>query len=194
MLILDDLSFSYGEEKVFEHVSRKFPNTGIYALMGASGCGKSTLFSVIAGILKPSGGSVKYDGKLSVAFQEPRLLPHMTALENVNFVLGGKKATLPDALSALRDVGLAENGDENKYPSELSGGMQKRVSFARALAYGGDILLLDEPFSGIDEERKDKLIAKIKNIGQKSLVIMTTHEISEAEKCADEIITFGSLG
>lgn len=193
MLELNDLSFSYGGEKVFKHISHIFPNTGVYAVMGASGCGKSTLFSVIAGILEPSGGSVKYDGKLTVSFQEPRLLPHMTALENVNFVLSGKKSTLSRALSALRVVGLAENGDENKYPAELSGGMQKRVSFARALAYGGDILLLDEPFSGIDEERKDKLIAEIKEIGKKSLVIMTTHEISEAEKCADEIILFGDL-
>lgn len=189
MLKIDNLSFSYGKDKIIENFSLELDGNGIYAIMGPSGCGKSTLFSLICGLQKPDSGSISHDYKrISYAFQEPRLLPHMTAAENINFVLGGKKTTLAKAKKALASVGLGEDAD--KYPFELSGGMQKRVSLARAIAYGGDFLLLDEPFTGLDEETKDDMIELIKEIGKSTFILMITHDVSESEKCAKKIILF----
>ncbi len=192
MLKIENLSFSYGKEKVLNDFSLELQDQGIYAVMGPSGCGKSTLFSLICGLIKPHSGKISHDfRRISYAFQEPRLIPHMTAAENVNFVLGGKKSTLYKAKKALESVGLGE--DTEKYPSELSGGMQKRVSLARAFAYGGDFLLLDEPFAGLDDETKNEIIQILKEIGKSTLVLMITHEISESEKCADDILLFNQI-
>ncbi len=192
MLKIEKLSFSYGKEKILNEFSLVLEDKGIYAIMGPSGCGKSTLFSLICGILKPQIGDINHDFKrISYVFQEPRLIPYMTAAENVNFVLGGKKITLNKAKNALDAVGLYD--DHKKYPSELSGGMQKRVALARAIAYGGDFLLLDEPFTGLDEETKDIIIKLIRDIGKSSLVLMITHDSSEAEKCAAEILRFDQI-
>lgn len=192
MLKTDKLSFSYGKEKILNDFSLTVDGNGIYAIMGPSGCGKSTLFSLISGLLKPQSGEITHDfERISYAFQEPRLIPHMTAAENVNFVLGGKKSTLERAIKALNAVGLG--GDSDKYPSELSGGMQKRVALARALAFDGDFLLLDEPFTGLDDETKDNIIQLIKEVGKSKLVLMITHDISEAEKCEANIFQFNQL-
>lgn len=192
MLKTDKLSFSYGKEKILNDFSLTVDGNGIYAIMGPSGCGKSTLFSLISGLLKPQSGEITNDfERISYAFQEPRLIPHMTAAENVNFVLGGKKSTLERAIKALHAVGLG--GDSDKYPSELSGGMQKRVALARALAFDGDFLLLDEPFTGLDDETKDNIIQLIKEVGKSKPVLMITHDISEAEKCEANIFQFNQL-
>lgn len=191
MLKLEELSFSYGDKVIFENINLELPSRGIVALMGASGCGKSTLFSVIAGVLSPTSGRVTADGILSISFQEPRLLPHMTAEENICFVLGKREDAHEISKKILADVGLADSAD--KYPSELSGGMQKRVSLARALAYGGDIILLDEPFTGVDEERKKELTALVKRTAENALVLMTSHDRAEVEACADRIIMFDEL-
>lgn len=192
MLKIDKLSFSYGKEKILNDFSLELDGNGIYVIMGPSGCGKSTLFSLISGLLKPQSGEIKHDfERISYAFQEPRLIPHMTAAENVNFVLGGKKSTLGNAIRALESVGLGD--DAEKYPSELSGGMQKRASLARAFAYEGDFLLLDEPFTGLDAETKDSIISLIKEIGKEKLVLMITHDSEEAEKCVADILHFDQI-
>ena len=192
MLKIDRLSFSYGKEKILNDFSLELCGNGVYAIMGPSGCGKSTLFSLISGLLKPQSGEIKHDfERISYAFQEGRLIPHMTAEENVNFVLGGKKSTLAKAKSALESVGLGD--DSGKYPSELSGGMQKRVSLARAIAFEGDFFLFDEPFAGLDEETKDNIINLIREIGKNKLVLMITHDSAEAEKCEADILQFNQL-
>lgn len=192
MLDIKNLSFSYkkNEKKpIIDNFSHTFPNSGIFVIMGSSGCGKTTLFSLIAGLIKPDSGEIITDArKIVFDFQEPRLLPWLTALQNVNFVLGGKKDTIVKAEKALSRVGLSDFA--GLYPDELSGGMQKRVALARALAYEeeGCILLLDEPFSGVDEESKTKLYEIIKALSQRSLVLLITHDSSEAEKYGDKII------
>lgn len=179
MLEIKDLNFSYGEKKIFSDFSISVPDSGIYVLMGPSGCGKSTLFSLIAGFLKSDSGSIKNDAeKPAFSFQEPRLIPSENALDNVNFVLGGKKETLEKAVGVLSELGLSDA--LYKYPSELSGGMQKRVSLARALAYDGDFLLLDEPLTGLDGEIKEKILSKIKEIGKRVPILMITHDKEEA--------------
>lgn len=192
MINIEDLSFSYGEEQVIRSLSLKLPERGVFAIMGPSGCGKSTLFSLICSLLKPVSGKITLGSeRLAFAFQEPRLLPWMTAAENVNLVLGGKKSSLPKAKAALADVGLDD--DAEKYPAELSGGMQKRVSLARAFAADSDILLLDEPFTGLDAETKRGIIEKVKEIGKNALVLMITHDTFEANECADSVFDFYEL-
>lgn len=192
MLKIDSVSFSYGKEKILDSFSLDLPNKGVFSIMGPSGCGKSTLFSIIGGLLKPTSGTVEHDfRRIAFAFQDARLMPWMTAAENVNYVIGGKKSTLEAACKALTEVGL--DGSTEKYPSELSGGMKKRVSLARAFAYDGDFLLLDEPLTGIDDEMKERIIEKLVETGKEKLVLMITHDISEAEKCSEEIFDFYKL-
>ena len=189
MLTLNDVSFSYGNKKIINKLSLSLPSNGVFAISGPSGCGKTTLFMLIASLLKPDSGNIVSDHKrLSFVFQEARLLPWLTAAENVNFVLGGKKSTLQKATEELGKVGLSE--DTKKYPHELSGGMQRRVSLARAFAYDGDIILLDEPTAGLDERIKSVVLDLIKEKGKTSLVLMITHDIDEAKACADEILDF----
>ncbi|MEE0969502.1 MAG: ATP-binding cassette domain-containing protein [Clostridia bacterium] len=197
MLDIENISFSYknsdGTDKsVIENLSLKLPKTGIYAIMGASGCGKTTLLEIISGLLIPRSGKIMLKtNDISFAFQDARLLPHKTAAENVNFVLGGNKKTIGKAIEALSELGLKEAAE--KYPDELSGGMQKRVSLARAFVRGADIILLDEPFNGLDSEIKSTIIGKIKEIGKHSLVLLITHDLGDAEECADKILDFNEL-
>lgn len=192
MLKIEDLSFSYGTQSIIKNLSLTIEQNGVYAIMGPSGCGKSTLFSLISGLLKPDSGSITTDAeKLSFSFQEARLLPWETAEQNVNFVLGSKKNALQKARGALLKVGLGE--DRTKYPGELSGGMQKRVSLARAFAAGGDLILLDEPFAGLDTETKAGIIENVKEIGKNSIILLITHDINEANDCAEKVFDFYEL-
>lgn len=192
MLEIKNLCFSYGKENVIENLSLNLPANGVFAIMGPSGCGKSTLLALIAGILKYRSGEIKLNTKkIAFSFQDARLLPWFTALENVNYVLGGKKSTLNRAETELVELGLSD--DVNKYPAELSGGMQRRVSLARAFAAESEILLLDEPFTGLDAETKAGIIKKVKDIGKNALVILITHDETEAIECADVIYNFYDL-
>lgn len=113
-----------------------------------------------------------------MVFQEPRLLPWLTAEENVNLVLSDSRATLPRARQLLADLALA--GAEGKYPAELSGGMQRRVAIARALALERELLILDEPFTALDGELKERVMGLID--GRKCSLLLSTHERSEAER------------
>lgn len=192
MLKIKDLSFSYGSQKIIDNLSLSLPQNGVFAIMGPSGCGKSTLFSLIAGLEAPDSGVIELGtDSIAFSFQDARLLPWLTAAENVDFVLGGKKTASERAREALSEVGLGEDAD--KYPDELSGGMQKRVSLARAFVRESDFILLDEPMNGLDAETKKIIIKKIKNIGKSALVLLITHDVNEAEQCADAIYDFYSL-
>ena len=186
MLKINNVSFSYGDKDIIKNLSFEAPERGVFVIMGPSGSGKSTLFSLIAGLIKPNEGNIEIGSKkLAVSFPEDRLLPWMTAAENVGFVLGAKKIALPRAIEALSELGLEES--ISKYPSELSGGMKKRVSLARAFVTDADIILLDEPFNGLDAETKSAVIEKIKKVGEDALVLVVTHEKADAEALTDKI-------
>ena len=122
--------------------------------------------------------------KTVAVFQEPRLLPWRTALQNVNLVLGDGKATLETAKTYLEQVHLYDALD--KYPRELSGGMQQRVSLARALAAEGDLLILDEPFKAMDEALRDQVIHLVAQTD--AAILLVTHEEAEAKALGCEII------
>lgn len=174
-MIISDLSKKFGKKILFRSFSLNTGNTGIIALWGESGKGKTTLLRMISGLDKKYTGKIDLEGKNKIAyvFQEPRLLNNLTALENVSLPLGNTKNANADAEIWLKKMGL-EN-DLHTYPEEMSGGMKQRVSLARAFAYEGDILLLDEPFNGIDPERTKAIMDILIDYSKERLCIIISH-------------------
>ena len=172
---IKNVTCGYGDAFPIKNLSVTIADEGCTAIMGGSGVGKTTFIKLLLGLVKPVEGEITgLDGKrIAVVFQEDRLLPWYSARRNVELFSEDEKT----AAELLDDMELWDAAD--KLPSELSGGMQRRVSIARALAYGGDILLLDEPFKGLDGELKKRIISRIK--GTFPLVIMVTHDEKDAE-------------
>lgn len=191
MLKITDLSFSFDKKNVLEDFSLELKKGEILAVMGPSGCGKTTLLGLIAGLLKPQKGEIVNSfEKIAYVFQEPRLFPWLTVKENLFAVLDEKEEDAQKVISeTLELVGLADSLD--KYPNELSGGMKSRVSLARALVYGGDLFLFDEPFAALDEELRYVLAAKIKDylVTRGASAIFVTHNRDDAQQIADRILT-----
>lgn len=152
------------------------------ALMGSSGRGKTTLLRLIAGLEKPDGGSVRVYGKIAYMFQEPRLLPWKSVIDNVRAVLPKDKQML--AGKYIDAVGLSDAA--KKLPRELSGGMAQRASFARFLAFSeaadADVLLLDEPFSALDGDTAKIMIDILLKASREKTVIAVTHDMRQAER------------
>lgn len=185
MLKLTGITHSYGDHTVVKDRSLTLLPGQRIAIMGPSGCGKTTFLRIAAGLLEPSAGIVENTfRKTAMVFQEPRLLPWRTAVENVNLVLGDSRATLAAARKHLEQVKLADAAD--KYPGELSGGMQQRVSVARALAAAGDLLILDEPFKAMDELLREQIIRLV--AGSNGAILLVTHEETEAKLLGCEIV------
>ena len=150
MLELKDISLRLGDKQVLRGCGLRLDDGERIALMGPSGCGKTTLLRVALSLQKPDAGEVSCSwNRIGVVFQEPRLLGWCTAEENVNLVLSDKAETLPEAARWLDRLELGEA--RGLYPAELSGGMQQRLSIARALALRPELLVLDEPFKAMDE-------------------------------------------
>ena len=191
MILFDKVSFSYGEKEVLRELSFRLETGELLAVMGESGCGKTTLLHLAAGLCVPQTGEIRSDHtRVSVAFQEPRLFPWLTVRENLLSALPqSERRAGEERLSALlTEMGLS--GVEGLYPRELSGGMKSRVSLARALLYGGDLLLLDEPFSALDEEMRQELATRLrkqlKDTGKTAILV--THLRAEAEAFADRVL------
>ena len=168
---LKNITKSYGDTYVLEKETIVLPRNGILLLTGASGAGKTTLFNLIAGIVRPDAGVLEgfADAKIAYLFQEDRLLPWKTVKQNL--LLAAEADRTEQWLQITQLTGAAD-----KYPRELSGGMKRRAALARAMAYGGDIYLLDEPFNGIDAQLKMKILGKIVEAAEDSLLILSTHE------------------
>ena len=183
-LTVKNLYKSFGDKKIFEDFSYSFADNGAYALVGNSGIGKTTLLRIIAGLDKKYQGEVLNGGvkNTSFAFQEYRLFPRLTALENAVIPSGDLKDEhiTKKATELLLRLGFTEN-EIQLYPDELSGGMKQRVSLVRALLRDKPILLLDEPSKELDYELKTTLYTIIKEEANKRLVIIVTHELSELE-------------
>ena len=171
------------------------------ALVGPSGCGKSTLLQIVAGLLRPSRMIMHCDFRgLGCVFQQPSLMPWMTTLDNL--ALGLKALGVPRAARHRQAAGMAARlglaaSDLDKYPHELSGGMQSRVSLGRALVLAPDLLLLDEPFSALDVGLRLELYALLREQVEqrRSAVLLITHDLMEAVRLADRILVLaGSPG
>lgn len=189
MLKIENLFFSFEKKAIFSDLSLSVKVGETVAVMGDSGCGKTTLLRLIAGLEKPQKGTITCNAKrIAYVFQEPRLFPWLTVAENLRAVMTDREDADQAVLQALETVGLAENADS--YPDELSGGMKIRASLARALVSGGDLFLLDEPFSALNEELRHSLAEKLKAIFKERGItaILVTHQASDAEILAERIV------
>ena len=190
MLNIRDLSFSYGQKAVLEHFSLSIDKGEIVAVMGPSGCGKSTLLNLIANLKKPTEGDLEcHAERISYAFQEPRLFPWLTVEENLLAVLPTRDTTSQERVErALSAVSLSDA--KGLYPHELSGGMKSRVSLARALVFDGELFLLDEPFSALDEALRQSLASALRQEfkARGATVILVTHNHGEATAMADRTV------
>ena len=180
MIRFESVFKQYGAKKVLCDLSFTLPQKGVVALMGPSGVGKTTILRLLAGLERPDGGTlVNTFEKTAVCFQEPRLIPWMSCKQNLTFVLQNTPESDQIAGDMLRLLELAEV--EDALPDTLSGGMKQRVSLARALAARADLLLLDEPFTGLDEALKERLYPVVRSANEHGLTIIVTHNIDEAK-------------
>ena len=187
MLELRDISVSYGEKTVLQHCDLNLMSGERIALMGPSGCGKTTLLRIALGLQTPDFGTVKCDfSRVSAVFQEPRLLPWRTALENVMLPIAGRTDSRDAAVSHLEKLELADAA--GLYPDELSGGMQQRVSLARAMVFAPDLLVLDEAFKGLDVELRGRVLTLLAGSLQNTSVLLATHSEEEARALSCRIL------
>lgn len=191
ILMIKEITKSYGKQKVLENISFNLNESERICIYGKSGIGKTTLLRIIAGLEKADSGKITFVGKVSMVFQEDRLLENTDVYTNLYCVLGSRfdKA---EADMHLKEVGL--EGAGNKIVSELSGGMKRRVAIVRCMMKSSEIILLDEPFKGLDTILKDNIIRYMVKYLNGRAVIMVTHDISEAEKIQAEIIEIKNLG
>lgn len=186
MARVEGLCAAYGEKRVLDGFTLELPDTGVTALSGPSGCGKTTLLRVLAGLQKPDAGRVEGIGpeETVLLFQENRLLPWRRVREQIADVLPRQRRREADAWLVLAE--LEDEGDA--WPEQLSGGMQRRLALARALALGGAWYLLDEPFAGVDPERTGRILERIRAL--EVPVLLASHEehvLSQADRviCLD---------
>ncbi len=207
-LEMKDISFKYtgSNTYVLRNFSLSVEKGEIVSIVGLSGSGKSTVIRLIAGLEMPSSGSIAINGrlvcdkatfippekrKIGMVFQDYALFPHFTVYENIAFGLSGKPKKERDERvdKLLTLINMPEYKD--RYPYQLSGGQQQRVAVARALAPKPDLLLMDEPFSNIDFELKQKMRLEIRSILKAEAVtcIFVTHDKTDIEDMANRIIT-----
>ena len=203
MLEVTGLTKYYGELLAVDDVSFRIDEGDFVTLLGPSGCGKTTLLHMIAGLREPTDGQVKLRGEdvtdlapedrnVGMAFQSTALFPHMTVRENIAYGLRMHGYDAEERDSQVQEflelVDLPDHGDHR--PDELSGGQQQRVSLARALAYEPDILLLDEPLTGLDrvlrEEMREWLMTLQRELGVTSLYV--THDQEDALSMSDKVV------
>jgi iron(III) transport system ATP-binding protein len=203
-LAFEDVSRRYGDTLALDRVTLDIEPSEILCLLGPSGCGKSTLLRVAAGVERPSSGRILLDGQeaagpgrfvppekrgVGLMFQDFALFPHLTILDNVAFGLNSltRSEAKAEAHAALERVGLSHYAGE--YPHILSGGEQQRVALARAIAPRPSVLLMDEPFSGLDPQLREKMREETLAIlhETRATSIVVTHDAEEAMRMGDRV-------
>lgn len=203
---INNLSFSYGKNQVLRDINLAVPRGAVVAILGTSGSGKSTLLRLIGGQLKPAGGQVRFDGhvvhemdddvlyamrgKMGMMFQKSGLFTDLSTFENIAFPMR-ERTGLPEAvirdlvMMKLNAVGL--RGARNLMPNELSGGMQRRVALARAIALDPMLVMYDEPFAGLDPISLNQVANLIRRLNDALGVtsIIVTYDVFESLKVAD---------
>ena len=205
ILTLKNISFSYKDKLIFDNYNFVINKEEIIAIIGPSGCGKSTLLKIINGLETEYSGDVLLDGvnvnnipvnkrDIVLIFQDNLLFPHMTIFENIEFSLKMKKYPKHKIKNMVDEVAKDIHLQDklNKYPRELSGGQQRRVALARAVISKPKLLLLDEPFTGLDKEIKLEIMNLVRIIREKynTSIIFVTHDLSEAEYLEAKCIEF----
>ncbi len=191
-LSLRGVNKSFGDDHVLRGIDLTVPAGEWVTIIGRSGCGKTTLLRVIAGLSASDAGSIDGIGRLGMCFQEHRLLPWRTTLDNVALPLESSGVSSADrddrARQMLDRVGLADRASH--YPAQLSGGMKMRAALARALVTTPALLLLDEPCSALDELTRDMMDSLMRGLCEelRPTVVMVTHSLSEAAYCSDRVL------
>lgn len=179
MLTIRGICKSFEGRSVLKNVSFDFPEAAVTALRGPSGCGKTTLVNIILGLLAPDEGEVLLpaSARTAAVFQEDRLIEHFSAARNVRLTA---PSSVPDEQihSALSELGLAQEGE--KRVSEFSGGMRRRVAVIRAALFQPQLLLLDEPFKGLDEEMRARTASFLRRNCAQATTVLVTHDETEA--------------
>lgn len=181
------LSKSYGEKCIFTDLSLTFPDHGIYCLMAPSGRGKTTLFRIMAGLEKPDSGVIRgiRAGHTGIVFQEDRLVDFLDPVQNISLVC--PKSTSGKTIeTSLRNI-LPENCLKQPI-SELSGGMKRRVSLARAMWYPSSLILMDEPFTGLDQKTRRNVIQYLLDLKKDRTLIVSTHDPEDAELLGGKVV------
>ena len=204
MLRFDNIVHAYNGSPSVNDVSFHVNPGEVVSLLGPSGCGKTTLLRLAAGLEQPKGGTISLDGAIisspektmppeqrgiGYMFQDYALFPHLTVLENVVFGLEQKSsASTKRALTVLEEVGIETSAD--MYPHELSGGQQQRVALARALAPKPQVILLDEPYAGLDSRLRERIRDQMLHVLKASdaAALMVTHDAEEAMFMSDRIV------
>lgn len=195
-----DICKRYGDIEALRNINLQFKRGKLTTLLGPSGCGKTTLLKIIAGLVPSTSGEIRVNGKVvtgpgperAFVFQDFALMPWATVLRNVAFGLELKGVPQAErnriAKHYISEVGLT--GFEEKYPHELSGGMRQRVGIARAFSVNADVLLLDEPFSAVDEQNRRKFQEDLLQLVEKErkTFLFVTHSIEEAVYVSDRIV------
>ncbi|MCT9001052.1 ABC transporter ATP-binding protein [Microbacterium memoriense] len=200
-VFVDSVNKSFGEVHALSDVTLTLGDREFVSVVGASGCGKSTLLSIIAGLEAPTDGETSINGTAirgpgrdrGVVFQSATLLPWLSAIDNVIFALRGeadmsRRERTDRARDVLSQVGLA--GFEDSFPAQLSGGMQQRVALARSLAYGPEVLLMDEPFGALDALTRRTMQELLTTVWERNrmTVMLITHDIEEAVFLSDRVV------
>ncbi len=184
------VSKSFQGKLLFEDLNLTFPENKMTCLMGPSGSGKTTIINCILGLSRPDSGEITgTEGKLVAAvFQEDRLIEHWDALKNVKLVCKNT-VTSEQVQKELEKVGLKES--LKKPVRDYSGGMRRRVAIVRAMLAQSELIILDEPFQGLDDMLKEQVIDYVKRRSLGKTVILVTHDREEAERLGAELITLG---
>ena len=176
MIVLKDITKRFGRKTVIDGFSISLENGSRTALVSPSGSGKTTLFRIIAGLEKRFDGERRVDGKIALMFQEDRLFEKVTVLDNVT---AASDRDPEIAVRLLSDLGLSDALEA--YPPALSGGMKRRVALARALFFDGDVVLLDECFTGLDDGTKRTVASVINREIENKTLVLISHDIEDAE-------------
>jgi NitT/TauT family transport system ATP-binding protein len=195
MIEINHLNKCYRNTVIYDDFNIAFKENSVTAIIGPSGCGKTTLLRIMAGLEPFEKGRVDgiRKGGISFVFQEDRLLPWLSVYDNIALVLRSQM-NHEEADRRIMDVlSLLDMKEAKKMmPNELSGGMQRRVAIGRALAYDSDLILMDEPFKGLDDKLKNEILVELIKVWDhtKKTIILVTHDLEDAYRLADEVFEF----
>ena len=187
-IIISNISKSFGDKKVLSEISEVIPHSKTTVIMGESGCGKTTLVNILMGLEKSDSGEISgIPEKISAVFQDDLLCEDFSAISNIRAVTG-RKLSKSEAISVIKKLGLTD-ADISSPARELSGGMKRRVAIARAILADSELVIMDEPFKGLDEHTRQNVINFVSEYTKLKTLIVITHSPEEADLLgADKII------